>query len=81
MSYSTQDRNGITADATCGSAETPCVIPSLKLTASLDLSKDKQNVVSGADRPIFVVIKPVSTNSKGMVYIEGGAKGPGVIND
>ena len=81
VEYSTEDSNGVSANASCGQAKSPCVIPAANLTASLDAGKDKQNVVSGADRPIFVVIKPISTNSRGMIYIDGTAEGPGVIHD
>lgn len=79
--YSTHNSSGVTTDVSCGQPSIPCVIPALKLTANLDLSKDRQNVVSGSERPIFVVIKPLSTNTNGMIYINENTKGPGVIND
>jgi len=80
LEYSYTKKGGLKADASCGSDTKPCVVPAGALTSSIDFSSDKQNIYSGTNRPIFVVIKPVGVNSNGMIYIDDGAKGPAAIS-
>ena len=81
VSYSSSDGSSLTANATCGSDGKPCVVPATELTASLDRTKDKQNVLTSTGRPIFVVIKPLTTNKFGMIRIKSDHLGPQVISD
>lgn len=79
LEYSSSKAGGLKVSAGCGSATNPCIVPTSALTASIDLTSDKQGIFKGSNRPIFVVIKPVGVNSQGSIYIEENAKAPAVI--
>ena len=81
VEYTTTSSGGITAGATCGGQAKPCVVPAVNFNTSLKMGNDKQDVVNGSDRPIFVVIKPVTTNRLQVVRIEDDVRAPAVISD
>jgi len=79
LEYSSTSAGGLKGGAKCGSETVPCVVGAKAITADVDLTKDKQSILNGDHRPIFVVIKPVGVNSAGSLYIEEDAKAPEVL--
>jgi hypothetical protein len=81
VEYSATISTGANAQLSCGGRKAKCTISAVKLTGGLSLDEDKQHIIKSDDRPIFVVIKPLTENSKGNITIETDPLGPGVISD